>query len=131
MFSEKIAGPWKTQIYGLLGYKIFLGKFVKPSGLPPAYLMYAPLFTSNCHYFQIILRSYCERNTFYSSHYQSYSKIRFLTVVNLYEVETETVSLDVILPSRNHQDVIEISSGQEDANVVTNLGNKSLERFGN
>ena len=70
-------------------------------------------------------------NTFYSSHYQSYSKIRFFTVVNLYEVETETVSLDEILPSRNHQDVIEISSGQEDANVVTNLGNKSLERFGN
>lgn len=70
-------------------------------------------------------------NTFYSSHYQSYSKIRFFTVVNLYEVGTETVSLDEILPSPNHQDVIKISSGQEDANVVTNLGNKSLERFAN
>ena len=70
-------------------------------------------------------------NTFYSSHYQSYSKTRFFTVVNLYEVEMETVSFDVILPSRNHQDVTEISSGQEDANVVTNLGNKSLERLGN
>ena len=43
----------------------------------------------------------------------------------------ETVSLDEILPSRNHQDVIKYSSGQEDANVVTNLGNKSLERFAN
>lgn len=53
------------------------------------------------------------------------------TVLNLELLETETVSLDVILPSRNHQDVIEISSGQEDANVITNLGNKSLERFGN
>ena len=70
-------------------------------------------------------------NTFYSRYYQSYSKIRFFTVLNLYEVETETVSLDVILPSRNHQNVIEISSGQENANVITNLGNKSLERFGN
>ena len=70
-------------------------------------------------------------NTFYSSHYQSYSKIRFFTVLNLYEAETETVSLDVILRSRNHQDFTEISSGQEDANLITNLGNKSLERFGN
>ena len=56
----------------------------------------------------------------------SYSKIRFFTIV-----ETKTVSLDKILPSRNHQDVIEISSGQEDAKLVTNLGNKSLERFSN
>ena len=119
MFSEKITGPWKTQIYGLLGHKIFLEKFVKP----PVPLQHT--------YFQIILRSYCDMNTFHSSHYQSYSKIRFFTVLNLYEVETETVSLDVRLPSRNHQDVIEISGGQEDANVVTNLGYNSLERFGN
>ena len=70
-------------------------------------------------------------NTFYRSHYQSYSKIRFFTIVNLYEVETKTVSVDEILPSPNHQHVIEISSGQEDAKVVTNLGNKSLERFAN
>ena len=38
MFSEKITEPWKTKIYGLLGYKIFLEKFVKPPSPPPAYL---------------------------------------------------------------------------------------------
>ena len=33
----------KYEGYGLLGYEIFFKKFVKPSGPPPTYLMYAPL----------------------------------------------------------------------------------------
>ena len=45
--------------------------------------------------------------------------------LNLEELETETVSVDVISPSENHQDV-EISSGDEEANVVTNFENESL-----
>ena len=45
--------------------------------------------------------------------------------LNLEELETETVSVDVISPSENHQDV-EISSGDEEANAVTNFENESL-----
>ena len=33
----------------------------------------------------------------------------------------ETVSFDAILPYENHQDVVEISRGDEEANVVANL----------
>ena len=48
------------------------------------------------------------------------------TVLNLEELETELVSPDEILPSENNQDVVVISSGDKEANVVTNFENKSL-----
>ena len=34
IFSEKITGPWNIWVYGLLNYKIFFERFVKPSGAP-------------------------------------------------------------------------------------------------
>ena len=37
-----------------------------------------------------------------------------------------TVSVDVLLPSGNQQDVAGISSRNREANAVTNLENKSL-----
>ena len=36
------------------------------------------------------------------------------------------MSLDAIMPSQNQQDVVEISSGDEEENVVTSLENKRL-----
>ena len=46
IFFEKVTGPWKNLLYGLLGFNFFKKKFGKPSSPPTAYLMYAPLFHS-------------------------------------------------------------------------------------
>ena len=58
IFSEKIAGPWNIQVYGLLGYEKFFENFIKPSGPPPTDLMYTPLAENT---FQANLANYYQK----------------------------------------------------------------------
>ena len=49
------------------------------------------------------------------------------TVLNLKLLKMETLFFDAITPTQNQQDIGEISSGDEEENIVTNLEKKDCQ----